>query len=93
MVSCPPTPAVITQRIEAEIPEIARQMHAEGTAIVKIEIDASGKVTKAVIQKSAGNSNLDAAAIRAGRETGFKPATESCKPVASVYLMVVDLHS
>jgi protein TonB len=93
MLACPPTPAAITQRAEVEIPEIARQMGAEGTAIVKIDIDASGKVTNATIRKSTGNPMLDGAAIKAGRLTGFKPATESCKAVASVYLMVVDLHN
>ncbi len=89
---CPPTPAAIVQRVEADIPEIARQMHAEGTAIVKVDIDASGRMTKAVIQKSTGNAPLDAAALKAARETGFKAATESCKPVSSVYVMVVELR-
>ena len=50
-------------------------------------------MTKAAIQKSTGNAPLDGAALKAAREAGFKAATESCKPVASVYLMVVDLHS
>jgi periplasmic protein TonB len=92
MLSCPATPPAITQRAEADIPEIARQMHAEGTAIVKLELDANGKVTKAVIQKSSGNPALDGAAIRAGRDSTFKAATESCKPVASMFLMVVELR-
>lgn len=92
MVSCPPTPAAIVQRAEPDIPEIARQQHAEGTAIVKLDIDASGHVTKAVVQKSAGHPALDQAALKSGRDTSFKAATESCKPVVSVYLMVVDLH-
>ena len=92
MLACPPTPPAILSRAEAEIPEIARQMHAEGTAIVKLEIDANGKVLKTSVQKSTGNAALDGAATKAGRETTFKAATESCKPVASVFLMVVDLH-
>jgi len=93
MAACPATPPAIVSRVEADIPEIAKQMHAEGTAIVKLDIDAAGRVTKAAIQKSTGNAPLDGAALKAARETGFKAATESCKPVASVYLMVVDLHS
>jgi TonB family protein len=92
MLSCPATPPAITQRAEAEIPEIARQMHAEGTAIVKLELDANGKVTNAVIQKSTGNPALDRAAVKAGRDSSYKAATESCKPVASIFLMVVELR-
>lgn len=92
MLACPATPPAITQRAEAEMPEIARQMHAEGTAIVKLDLDANGKVVKAAIQKSTGNTALDGAAMKAGRETGFKPATESCKPAPSVFVMVVELR-
>ncbi|GAC1538024.1 MAG: hypothetical protein NVS2B17_11460 [Candidatus Velthaea sp.] len=92
MVSCPPTPAAIISRVEADMPEIAKAQHAEGTAIVKIDIDSNGKVSKAAIQKSAGNPALDNSGLKAARETGFKAATESCKPVASMYLMVVDFH-
>ncbi len=92
MPACPPTPAAIFQRVEPVYPEAARASHDEGSAIVKIEIDASGKVIKTTVQKSAGTPVLDAAATKAARLTTFKPATESCKPVASVYLMVFELR-
>ncbi|HEY7973202.1 MAG TPA: energy transducer TonB [Xanthobacteraceae bacterium] len=92
MPACPPTPPAIISRADAEVPEIAKQMHLEGTAIVKLEIDAAGRVLKSSIQKSTGNAVLDGAATKAGRDTSFKAATESCKAVSSVFLMVVDLH-
>ena len=90
--TCPPTPAAIVSRVDAEYPEMARVQHAEGTAIVKITIAATGKVANAAINKSAGNASLDSAAVQAAKSTGFKAATDECKPVSSVYLMVVDMH-
>ncbi len=91
--ACPPTPPAVVSRVEADFPELARKMNSEGgTAIVKLDLDGSGKVAKSSVQKSAGNGALDAAAVKAARETSYKPATEGCKPVASVYLMVVDMR-
>ncbi len=91
--TCPPTPPAVVSRVEADFPEFARKMNVEGgTAIVKLDLDGSGRVAKSSVQKSAGNGSLDAAAVKAARETSYKPATEGCKPVASVYLMVVDMR-
>ncbi len=91
--ACPPTPAAIVSRAEADFPEMARTMHSDGgTVIVKLDLDPAGHVAKTSVQKSAGNSLLDQAAIKAARQTSYKPATESCKTVASVYLMVVDMR-
>jgi protein TonB len=90
--ACPPTPVAIVNRAEADYPDFARNNHIEGTAIAKIDIDASGKIVKTAIQKSSGNAALDQAALKASRESSFKAATEECKPVASVYVMVVDFH-
>ncbi len=91
--ACPPTPPAIVSRAEADFPDIAKRQGFEGgTVIVKLDLDGSGKVAKSAVQKSAGNSAVDSAATKAARETTYKPATEGCKPVASVYMMVVDMR-
>lgn len=91
--ACPPTPAAIVSRVDAEFPEMAKLQHLDGgTAIVKISLDAAGKVVSTAVQKSAGAPILDQAAQKAARSTTYKPATDGCKAVASVYLMVVDMH-
>ena len=92
MPACPPTVASILQRVDVAYPDAARDAHLEGTAIAKVELDASGKVTKVSIQKSAGAGVLDQAALKAARDSTYKPATEDCKPIASIYVMVVDLR-
>jgi protein TonB len=90
--ACPPTPPAVVNRVEADYPDFARTAHLEGTAIARIDLDASGKVVKVSIQKSSGTAALDQAAIKASRESGYKAATDDCKPVASIYMMVVDFH-
>jgi len=89
--SCPPTPAAIIERAPVDIPDIAKQMHQEGTSMIKVELDANGKVVKTSVLKSAG-ANLDGAAMKAARSTTYKSATEDCKTTASVFMMLVDMH-
>ena len=89
--SCPPTPAAIIERAAVDIPDLAEQMHQEGTAMIKVELDEKGKVVKTSVVKSAG-SNLDAAAMKAARATSYKTATDECKAVASTFMMLVDMH-
>ncbi len=89
--SCPPTPAAIIERAPVDIPDIAKQMHQEGTAMIKVELDEKGKVTKTSVVKSAGSS-LDGAAMKAAHSTTYKSATDECKAVASTFMMLVDMH-
>ena len=86
MADCPPTPVTIVSRADVAYPDSAREAHLEGTALLKIEVDAAGKPTRVTVQKSAGAGVLDQAATKAGRDSTYKPATDACKPV------VVDLR-
>jgi TonB family protein len=89
--SCPPTPAAIIERAPVDIPDLAKQMHQEGTSMIKVELDEKGKVIKTSVVKSAGAS-LDGAAIKAAKATSYKSATDECKAVASTFMMLVDMH-
>ena len=78
--ACPPTPPAIVSRVEADFPEIARRMNSEGgTAIVKLDLDGSGKVAKSSVQKSAGNrrSTPPPSRPRARRATSPPPKAAS----------------
>lgn len=92
MPACPPSPPAVVHRMDAEIPDAARNAHIEGTAVIKIDLDAAGKVVKSTVQKSSGNVMLDGAAMRAANGSAYRGATDGCKPVASVFLMVVDMQ-
>ncbi len=61
-------------------PEIAKRAGVEGKVYVKAFVDENGNVTKVVIQKGLG-AGLDEAAMKAVKETKFKPGKQRGKPV------------
>jgi periplasmic protein TonB len=61
-------------------PEIAKRAGVEGKVYVKAFVDESGNVTKVEIQKGIG-AGCDEAAMKAVKETKFKPGKQRGKPV------------
>ena len=62
------------QRPVPTYPRMSQRLREEGTAIVLVEIDAAGNVTRASISKSSGFERLDEAALDAARKARFTPA-------------------
>ncbi|HSD63039.1 MAG TPA: energy transducer TonB [Ignavibacteriaceae bacterium] len=77
-----PEPIGGIQGIQSKIvyPEIAKRAGIEGKIYVKAFVDEQGNVTKAVIEKGLG-AGLDEAAVKAVKETKFKPGKQRGKPV------------
>ncbi len=61
-------------------PEIAKRAGVEGKVYVKAYVDKKGDVTKAVILRGIG-AGCDEAALKAVKETKFKPGKQRGKPV------------
>ena len=61
-------------------PEIAKRAGVEGKVYVKAFVDESGNVTKVEVQKGIG-AGCDEAAMKAVKETKFKPGKQRGKPV------------
>ena len=68
--------------IQAKIiyPEIAKRAGVEGRVYINAFVDESGNVTKAVVLKGIG-AGCDEAALKAVKETKFKPGKQRGKPV------------
>jgi len=73
-----------------EFPAAARQAGASGTTLVRVDLDPAGNVTDATILESAGNADLDAAALAAARKTTYKPAIFACQAQKSAHVMRFD---
>ena len=61
-------------------PEIAKRAGVEGKVYVKAYVDEKGNVTKVEVQKGIG-AGCDEAAMKAVKETKFKPGKQRGKPV------------
>jgi protein TonB len=57
-----------------DYPETARRDRAEGVALLRFEVLATGRVGEVVVARSAGHRDLDRAAIDAVRQWHFEPA-------------------
>lgn len=89
----PNAAAVATNPVTPDMPEIARQMGASGTAQVQVSLDANGSVTAAKIYTSTHNAALDKAAIQAAQQSKYRPDIVNCVPTAGNYLFKVTFET
>jgi TonB family protein len=80
--------ARFTREVQPDYPEVARMQNAQGTAVVLATIGPTGNVLSERIDKSTGNSQLDAAALAAARMSSFEPPKINGKPATETYRLV-----
>jgi protein TonB len=85
VITAPGTQAKITFQpdVNEYYPEVSRRNNEEGRPVVKICINAAGKVDSAELVTSSSHPLLDEAAIKVAKLMKFKPATQEGKPIAS----------
>jgi protein TonB len=83
------TPAEVRQRSKPYYPESARRRGQEGTAYVRLSVDAEGEVTAASISKSSGHPLLDASALKAASRWKFAPARTGGQPVGTEVIVPI----
>jgi TonB family protein len=74
-----------------EVPAIAREMHVSGESLIRIDLDAAGRLRAASMQHSSGNRWLDRAAMQSAQLSRYRPAIESCSRIGGSYLIAVDV--
>lgn len=62
----------------------------EALAMIKVDLDAQGRVTGASVYKSTGSLELDRAAMAAARESSYAPEERNCQAVSGSYLFKVE---
>jgi protein TonB len=69
---------------EPRYPASCRRLGHEGSAVVRVEVGADGRVGRADVVRSAGCIELDRSAAAALRAARFRPALRFGRPAASV---------
>ena len=92
-VEAPPPPRAIVPGSPVKItfqpdvndyyPEVSRRNNEEGRPVVKICVNATGKIDSVDIATTSGHPLLDEAALKVAKLMKFKPATSEGKPVLS----------
>ena len=70
-------------------PAAARRNGWEGTVMLRLEISATGAVTKVEVARSSGHAILDAEAVATVRTWRGEPATHSGRPIPTTELLPV----
>jgi protein TonB len=73
-------------------PESARRAGIQGTTLLRIHIEADGRVSDVSVQRSAGHQSLDEAAADAVRRWRFEPALNSAGPVSMWAVVPVEFR-
>lgn len=73
-------------------PPMSRRLGEEGRVIVRVALDALGKVVEVGLERSSGHRRLDRAAVDAVRAWRFEPARSGGRAVAASVLVPVDFR-
>jgi TonB family protein len=84
----PLDPPVLVELAKPSYPDLARRMRLQGDVVLRLRVDAAGKVTEVELVRGVA-SNIDKVAIEAARGARFRPASRDGKPVPSVYLLTM----
>jgi protein TonB len=76
---------VVLDQFKPPYPEEAKANDVEGTVVLKVTIDETGKVTDVKVQKGLG-FGLDEASMLGIRKTKFQPAKKNGEPVGYTFL-------
>lgn len=63
------------------------------TAMIKVDLDAEGRVVGVSVYASTGSVELDQAAMRAARESTYAPEMRDCQAVPGSYLFKVEFSN
>ena len=91
VVAAPPPPPPPTELKSIEkthslppYPALSQRMGEQGTTLLKVSIDTTGKVTDCTVVTSSGSTRLDAAAVEYVKANWrWQPPTQAGKPVAA----------
>lgn len=81
---------VCAARTPPSYPVISRRLGESGRVVLRVELDAAGRVSNAQLTRSSGYTRLDAAAVEAVMKWRCQPAQRNGQPVRSVAVQPFD---
>jgi TonB family protein len=85
------TAPLVLHKVEPEYSEEARKAKYQGTVLLYVEVDPSGRATNIKVQRSLG-LGLDEKAIEAVKQWKFKPGYKDGKPVTVAAIIEVNFR-
>jgi outer membrane biosynthesis protein TonB len=82
-------PALVATPPPPEIAPETRASATDGTAVIRVQLDATAAILDTSVQQSTGNSSLDLVAVGMARDAHYSPALHDCKAVAGEYAFSV----
>jgi len=73
---------ILTNKTEPQYTDEARSAKLQGTVMLQVQIDETGKVSEHITVLRSVGSGLDEKAIEAVKQWRFRPALRDGKPVA-----------
>lgn len=85
-------PARVLSQTEPEYPKDLRRVGKEGSVVVSVDVDATGKPSNIVLKQRSGERDFDRAALQAVEQWTFEAARENGKAVASTVDVPIDFR-
>lgn len=79
--------------VPADLPAEGRAVKANGTVIVRIDLDETSSVVDGTVVRSSGFAPLDRAALTAALKSSYRTETFACRSIASSYQFAVTFRS
>ena len=77
------TPTLLAPAVAPTYPLAARQLGEQGTTVLRVTVDAIGRVSAASVVTTSGSPRLDTAALEAVQKWRYTPAVRNGLPVAT----------
>ncbi|NIN72781.1 MAG: TonB family protein [Gemmatimonadetes bacterium] len=84
--------AEVAEAMFDHYPRMLKRAGVSGVVIVRIQIDAAGRVVRSVIGQSSGRAGFDEAALEVAQVMSFKPALNGDQPVAAWVVMPIEFR-
>ncbi|MFH0995431.1 MAG: energy transducer TonB [Pseudomonadota bacterium] len=79
------------QRSVPRYPRLAQRLGVEGSVLLRLAIDASGKLSRIEVVNGAGNG-FDEEAVQAVKRSTFAPAVQNGRPISCLALLKIRFH-